>query len=124
MNGQIWGRDANNNLVELYFPDVTKFEKMRRSVKRLNNKKALPTDDRWRPFNQLINVASNDLPDFRESVRLDQNDEVGRYFETIADIGACEKVGECRAFAAVFDKTEHPYCLTCHQTVKKFILCN
>lgn len=123
MNGQLWRRDENNNFIDFPSEDAENFQRMRKKVKALGKRKRLSTDIRLVPFSRSIGVVSANLPDFMNSVILNHSNEYGRHFRSNADITPCRKIGECKAFAAVIDKCEHPYCLTCHQSIKRFITC-
>lgn len=40
------------------------------------------------------------------------------------EIAACEKIGEAKPFAKAVDRTNHLYCLTCNNTVRKnYVIC-
>ncbi|XP_031635010.1 SET domain-containing protein SmydA-8-like [Contarinia nasturtii] len=107
-----------NTLVDLFQNDIG--DRIEERVKKI---RSCLSKKRYTPFSNLFEQNQN-FPDLHYNLSITQNQTYGRFVQATGNINAGEKIGEAKAFAAVLDKTDMPYCLTCFVTkTSKFPIC-
>lgn len=86
----------------------------------VNKYKRNPREPQIGPLTQPIGKESRDYPGLSSKVVFENGQNNGRkaclhLVNRNETLPACTTIGAVKAFASVIDKTEEPYCLTCHQ---------
>lgn len=116
----VWNQ-KHNEFIHIFTRDET-IKKMHAKVHSYRNKanNALKA-----PMNRYIYYDEHErFPGLNSVVGFKNSRNRGRYAITNEEIPACRKIGAVEAFASVVDKTEIPYCLTCHKTEVPFQYCD
>lgn len=116
------GRTDNNNFVDIY-------ASLKRQIVRQRNQRAARYHGirtRKAPLNRFNNETENpEYPGMSVLIWFDESPEGrGRSAYATHDVGPCHTIGAAKAFASVVDRTDEPYCLTCHELQYTYVACN
>lgn len=115
----IW-RDADNEFIDLFQQQENNAILFDNLNTRRHRKEFTGAGPRLVPFKNEVNPVSEEFLDLCANVDIANSDEIGRHVVATADIEACVKIGESKPFAAAVDHTNNLYCLTCHNTRRRF----
>lgn len=121
---EIWRKRGNNfiDIVETYKNLFkTRYKRNLRTVQKQGaiSRRVLA------PMQSCTKLTPNrHFPDLVNSVTIDSNNVSGRCVQATGPIEPCRAIGHAKAFAAVLDQTNQPYCLDCGIGNNRFTMCD
>lgn len=120
---EVWGRNRHGRWRNEYCGLVNRNNiqlRMLQKVRALNKRKVY--QQILVPFSRQLSTNQH-YSDLAGGITIEERVGMGRCVIATANISPCIKIGEATAFVSSADRSEIPYCLTCHSTTNKLILC-
>lgn len=122
VQANLWRRTANNsfeNILEIYQNEVDATRTRRRNhyLRRVKPQQKAP-------LSRFDNGSQHpNYPGLSEDITFTVSANRSRCANASREIAPCRTIAAIEAFASAVDKTDEPYCLTCHEVQWKFDRC-